>query len=499
MDYALPKILNLDNKFHQTPNTTVFNELMIDKTTEQIIDILCDVSRDKSDTVASCDCGAMTGNYYEGLKCNSCGTICEASLFTAIRNDTWLEIPKSIKCVLHPQVYIILSKWMGKNEKNLTNLVTILNLKEEMSPKLAPYIKGQGFNFFYDNFDAIITYFAFQHPTVHKKKSTPIILKFLKDNAANIWCTKLPTMSKLLQPVTKANDFVRYVDTDIKNLIKSILNLNGVLLSEKMMKFTVDHVERNFFPVYNAFIDYVRSIAANKLAQKPSLLRKHVFGARMHCTARSVAVPIITNHDCDEIYLPWKIGISMYKYHILSILINRNNFKMSDAFDKIEEAMNVYDHDIDIIMQTLIKECPYKGLPILMNRNPSLKIAAIQLLFATRIKPSLKYLPSPVISDHVDMTNVEISGNEMIYPESNEMTENIIRAIEDDTIEVSPVIINGPNLDLTSYWRYIISSMVKLCKRHFTRILVQQNSLSSYRVLSKIQKMTQVPQEAIPE
>lgn len=444
MDYVLPKILNLDHKFQQTPNTILFNDLMSDKTTDQIIDILCDVSKDKSDTVATCGCehGGLVGNYYTGLKCHKCGEICEGSLFKTIKNDTWLEIPKSIVAVLHPQVYIILSKWMGKNEKNLLNINTIMNLKDEVSPKISPFIQGQGFNYFYYNFDAIVTYFANQHPTIKNKPQTPIILKFLKDNIDNIWCTKLPTMSKVLQPITKANEFVHYVDTDMKNLIKSIINLNGVLLSEKMMKFTEDHVERNFFPVYGAFIDYVESIAKNKLARKRSLLRKHVYGARMHCTGRSVAVPIIDNHECDDVYLPWKVGIAMYRYHILSMLTNRNNYGISDAFNKIEEAMNVYDHDIDIIMQTLIKECPYKGLPILMNRNPSLKIAAIQLLFVVKIKPSLKFVPTPVVSDHVDMSNVEISGDQMIYPESNTMSDELRREIEDDTIAVSPIIID---------------------------------------------------------
>jgi len=444
--YVLPKILNLDDMFARTSNTTVFNELMFDHTPEQIIDILCDVSNDKTDTVATCDCDdglGKVGNYYEGMVCPRCKSVCTASLFSIIKNDTWLEIPKSIKKVLHPHVYTMLSKWAGKNSKNLLHMDTILDLKAELDPKISPHILGQGFNYFYDNFDSIINYFAHIHA---KKDVTPVMLKFLQDNSANLWCTKLPTISKILQPVTKANDFVRYVDTDIKNLIKAILNLNGVLLSEKMMKFSVDHVERNFFPVYSAFISYVQSISANKLAKKPSLLRKHIFGARMDCTGRSVAIPIVVNHECEDVYLPWKLGISIYKYHILSMLVNRYNYKEADAYNKISEAMNIYDHEIDIIMQTLIAECPYKGLPILMNRNPSLKIAAIQKLYVTKIKPCMTKVPTPVLDDDVDINNVKIAGDKVILPESTKLNERVIRAIEDDTIEGLPLIINGQEM-----------------------------------------------------
>ena len=439
---VLPKILNLDELYHKTPNKIIFNELLISKTPEEIIDIICDVGSDKSDTLARCSCDALVGNYYEGLICAKCNSKCISSLYSNITIDTWLEIPNSITKVLNPQVYIILSKWMGNNAKKVPYLDTIVNIKAELDEELKPHILGQGFNYFYSNFSSIINHFANIRA---KKPSTKALLKFLDNNKHNMWCTKLPTVSSILQPVTKANGFVRYVYPNIGYLIKSIINLNGILLSEKMMNFSVNHIERHFFAVYSAFIDYVTTIAKERLPAKKHLLRKHIFGSRLHCTARSVAIPLIVNHEADDVHIPWKIGVSCWKYHIISMLINRHSHTIADAFNRVSKAINVYDHTIDKIMQTLIKECPYKGLPVLINRNPSLQIGSIQLLFVTKIKPGFTKPPTLIEEDSVD--NMILTGGKVTNKVKYKFPKEVTLAVDDGTIASSPLIIAGFNLD----------------------------------------------------
>lgn len=460
-EYALPRILDLDQHFSRTPNTIVFNDLLLDKSVEEVLESLCDISSDRSDSVAVCECGELSGNYYEGVKCQACGSICEQSLFGLIRNDSWLEIPKSIKGVLNPQAFRVLSNWLGTiNKFPVLRSVLDMSLPVESIPG-TPFFIGMGFNWFYDNFDAFMTYFINAHPNKAKRDTGELIDRFIKITGKAMWCTKLPILSKILQPIAKVSDSVRYADVDIKNLITAIFTLGSILLADKVMKFSADHVERNFYKVYMEFIEYTKTILTNKLPRKPSILRKHVFGSRYHCTGRSVAVPIIEPHEGDEVYLPWKLGIMMWKYHILSMLVSRYNLPVFAAYDKIMNAINIYDHDIDKIMQTLISECPYKGLPILMNRNPSLSIAAIQLLFVTRIKPNLVDNPFPAIIEDDrsdDFSPISLSwgdeddNSDMMMGDikaamSDDMTriaETVVMSIEDSTIEVSPLIIKGP-------------------------------------------------------
>lgn len=503
--YVIPSVMDFDDMFARTPNTIVFNEIMMDRTPEEVIEILCDISNDNSDSVASCDCGEMVGNYYDGMKCRICGTICQNSLFEEIRNDSWLEIPTSIKGVLNPQVFRILSKWID-NLNGEPILELVLNMQAQSVPiPNTPFFTAQGFNWFYDNFDTFISYYLTNHPSPTKRKLSPSIRLFLEKTGKAIWCTKLPILSKVIQPIARISKSVRYADADIKDLIRSIFTLRSILLAEKMMKFTKNHVDKYFFRVYGEFLAYDLNIMKTKLPMKRSVLRKQVFGARSHCSGRSVAIPITEPHDSDEIYLPWRLGVVIYKYHILSVL-NRRNMSTFEAFNRIMTAINIYDPEIDEIMRDLIAESPYKGLPILMNRNPSLRIGSIQLLFVTKIKPSMMYnidlnvtvyadTPANVCLDKHDddgLGDIVLGSTtagkigDMLIPQCDDITfkpaqqsKEIITAIEDGTIEVSPLIVKGPNLDFDGDEINIIPLFEMDEVPKYTRLLPAHRTISS--------------------
>lgn len=437
--YVLPSIINFDDLFSRTPNRIVFNEIMLDKTPAEVVEILCDISNDRTDSVASCECENLKGNYYSGIKCTICGTTCESNLFGEIRNDAWLAVPNTIKGVLNPQVFRILEDWMGNsNQKPILRQMIDMQLPHEPING-TPFFTGMGFNWFYDNFDSVISYFLTSHPSDSKRKMNKSVMWFLTQNKDAIWCHYLPVLSKLIQPINRVNKDVRYADTDIGNLMKSIFTLRSILLAERTMKFVPEHIDKHFFNVYIEFIAYTKNILHNKLPKKPSILRKHVFGSRSHCSGRTVAIPITDPHDADEIYFPWKLGVSMFKYHILSVLINSYGITTFEAFNRVTDAVNIYDHEIDIIMQQLIKDCPYKGLPVLVNRNPSLRIGSIQLLYITKVKPGLKNNP----------VSQEVRSSSCILDDPSEASHRIIQSyIEDATISVSPLIVKPPNLDL---------------------------------------------------
>jgi len=470
--YVLPSIMNLDEHFSRTPNTIVFNDIMLDRDPAEVIEIICDISGDKSDSVASCSCGELVGNYYEGMKCRICGTVCESTLFGEIRNDSWLEIPASITAVLNPQAFRVLSRWIG-NSNRQPILNQIMNMQLDKVPlSSTPFFSGMGFNWFYNNFNAVMTYFLSSHPTQSGRDASQSIRLFLEKAGNAIWCTKLPILSKIIQPVSKISKEVRYADSDIKNLIKSIFSLRSILLAEKMMKFTTDHIDRNFFRVYGEFLAYTNNILKYKLPKKPSILRKHVFGSRSMCSCRSVAIPITEPHDSDEVYFPWKLGVVVYKYHLLSTLVNKKGMTVMNAYNRIMNAINVYDHEIDLIMQDMINDCKQKrtsngllikGLPILLNRNPTLRIGSIQLLFVTRIKPGLKEDPFASLNNTTpseimisldqnddDFGNDDWKSSASIFGDDTrllEITDQVTAYVEDGAISVSPMIVKGPNLD----------------------------------------------------
>ena len=80
---------------------------------------------------------------------------------------------------------------------------------------------------------------------------------------------------------------------------------------------------------------------------------------------------------------------------------------LNDALGVYGTACLKYDERVNICLQELLEECPYKGLPVLLGRNPTIQHGAIQLVYVVRIKTD----------------------------------------IDDDTISLSPAILDPPNAD----------------------------------------------------
>ena len=441
--YVLPQIYDLDRLFMETDNAKTINEAIIGRSSEELVELLCDISGDDNEMVARCECENLKGNVFENKICPKCGDVCSIAFEKIVKNDLWVEIPDSIPKILDPQVYRILASWLGSINK-VPVMDIILNRKEEVPPVLEGIVLDQGFKFFYENFDALMAFFFTQFRS-SKHKSTGMMAIFLELNKDKIWCTKLPIISKYLQPITGMGD--KKVDSAIKLMMKAITDFRSTLIDDKLQRAALPRVEKNFFNVYKSFTDYSAKIVKERLSPKKALLRKHVFGNRLHLTGRTVCVPIIDEHYGDELYLPWVLGIQLWFYHILSILQDRYHFTRNQAYNKLSHAVTVYDFQVDKCMQTLIRESPYKGLPILLNRNPSLKLGAIQLLFVTKINPNLKRDPKVEVGidelDDVSFMNSETAKGRKKYI----IPDWVQHLIADKVIGCSAIIIAAPNCD----------------------------------------------------
>jgi len=91
----------------------------------------------------------------------------------------------------------------------------------------------------------------------------------------------------------------------------------------------------------------------------------------MHCTARGVIVPLNGIACPDEIFVPWRIGVSALSLELINLLMSRYGHTMPSAKVKVDKALYTYDPEIEALFKVLIEECRYKGLPVLMGRNPS--------------------------------------------------------------------------------------------------------------------------------
>lgn len=427
-------LANFDELFSENPDAVIANNtnFSIDNFAEAISKLVySDNKTGDIGFVAECECGHLKGNYFIGRECNICKTVVDPVFIDNLRHKVWISTPKGIDSFIHPIVYFNVSNWLACRKRSY--LDDLLDPSSKLPEDLQAVFKGRGFNYVKDNWDYIMNYFLNVHPKTKRKKQVPYMRMFLDYYKDVIFPTKLPILCNELHPITREGKSLKYTDDSSKDILTAIIDLATVEFSAITTMVSHSKMEKVTYNVYMSYISYITKIITQKLAVKKAMLRHHIFGTRLHGTFRSVIVPIMGEHYGDELHIPWNIGVNTYKLMLINVLINRRNYSMPAAMAKVQNALIRYDRDIDEIFQLLISECGYrkynsakqkydwidlKGLPVLFNRNPSLRHESIQLLYITKVKPCLsQYNPGDEVS------------------------------IIDNTIGMSTLVLRGPNAD----------------------------------------------------
>jgi hypothetical protein len=93
-------------------------------------------------------------------------------------------------------------------------------------------------------------------------------------------------------------------------------------------------------------------------------------------------------HEYDEIHLPWAMSIAVYMPQLISKLM-RKGFTPNAARGYLIRTMSRFDPELHAIFDELKEESGYKGLPILLGRNPTLNLRSIQALYVTKVKTNI--------------------------------------------------------------------------------------------------------------
>lgn len=363
------------------------------------------------DFIARCECEHLQGNYYIGDICPKCKTEVTLDMEAAsghLRHRAWISCPKEIHGWLNPVVYMMLTRWLSygkrirttntnargevtnKGKKRHGNYIDdILDVTSPILPELEGIVTGKGFNYFFENFDYLMDYFLYHHKQTANKKSRDLIAYMLRDNRHKLFCRYLPILASALHPIVMSegtsDNRRRYVDKNCQWVLSAAETLSYLEYSPRRNKKPKE-IESATYSAYQNHMAYVFDISSKQLSQKRSLPRMHIFGSRLHLSFRGVIVPIIGPHEMDEIQIPWMIAVNLLKLHLIGRLMRRYGMTMGQAYNRQQAALQKFDPLINQLMNEFIAECPYKGLPCILNRNPSIRAGSLQLLFITSIK-----------------------------------------------------------------------------------------------------------------
>lgn len=344
------------------------------------------------DMGASCDCGNSEGMYLLSTVCSKCGTTVVRTTATDLVFNTWLEIPEFLPPMLQPEAYMVLNTWMGSYQGS-----RLIDLFMTVGAQLPPQLESlfeTGMWEFYNNFDNIINFLTKEYAPLKLKKKetksrttndrTKYIPLFIKKYRHCLFARYFPILDQTMHVLNKQGT-MSFVDASSELVMKTIIELTNIHYTYVESK-NLPVIEQCAVDMIKSYYGYTDSIRASKLEKKQGLIRRQILASRCHFTYRGVITPITDASYGDELHLPWSIGVQELKLEIINLLVNRNKFTRQQALALFEKAKYKYDPLVDELMKILIDECPFKGLPGLLGRNPSLNLGALQLLYTTRVK-----------------------------------------------------------------------------------------------------------------
>lgn len=342
---------------------------------------------DTLSTVPSCDCGKLKSRYLLNKTCNNCGSVVREA-HDKVEPLLWLKsLDPSIKFI-NPTFWIMLKKLM---HKDLDLVRWMCDNRYNPPNKLPNYLLGVREILQERTYDSMISklpdIFVYMKNHADFKKSDDKMLRI--DLLLNMYLNQKDKIFSDYLPIVNKKLFVmentrkgRFTNLAVSEVIDIVMLWSKTVSTEGLTRKKANQVTGN---VISKFATLYYEYFEKYLMKKSGAFRKHVYGARSHFTFRSVIISIAGPHKYNEIFVPWSIGVTAFRPHLLNKLVNKHQFTYKKASRLLYKSVRVYDPLIEQLLNELIAESPYElGIPVILNRNPSLHQASSQRLFISK-------------------------------------------------------------------------------------------------------------------
>lgn len=325
-----------------------------------------------------CDCGRTQQKINDGIKCKHCGTkvryVDDNFDYTGwiVLNDPYT--------IIHPGLFKSIEFIIGKD--TLQNILNVETPKDadghDMKvdpPSDQPYY-GIGMMEFKDKFDEIMKYY------INKKKTKMSYYEDIMTHRRSVFTHSIPVFTTLLRPYEFDTKSFYYEDTNsiytmINKLKTDINNDNLKIFRQSKPKL------KSLFDLQNKWNELYNSVEAILSGKKGAL--RTLIGGRYNFTSRDVIVADPTLR-IDEVSLPYSALTELLQQQIINILHKSYSMSYSDAYDFWYKSCIIENNTIKDIILSLIKNNPSgRGLPLLINRNPTINKGSIMQMHCVKM------------------------------------------------------------------------------------------------------------------
>lgn len=342
----------------------------------------------------SCKCGNLRGKFYDGVVCEKCGEpvkFVEANIekmgwidLTGAKyaeDGTVVERGSNYKIIKYV-AYLFLEKIIGKeNLKNIIHVPDIITVVGDLDTEAIEAERSSdpekkywyyGIGDFADNYQEILDYYYNLHNIDNKE------LYDFVSNPFDTFTDKIPVISAVLRLCMRTADGLKLdeINNIYIRLIKNTKILNNKTTALPIVKNSMlEVIQAEYFNLNEYVMDLVRG--------KEGLIRNSICGARVNFSARSIISPAFAGHKIDEIVVPYRTFLELYKFEIINILQKVKNISYKEAEVIHFNAGIKFNDEVYSIMEKCIKD---NEIIVLLNRNPSINIGSILSLRITGVK-----------------------------------------------------------------------------------------------------------------
>ena len=326
-----------------------------------------------------CECGQTQHKINDGIKCKACGTkvryVDDNFDYTGwiVLNDPYI--------IIHPGLFKSIEFIIGK--ETLQNILSVEKSSKDIDghdmlqePSADEPYQNIGMLEFAEKFDEIMKFY------INKKKSKISYYEDIMEHRRSVFTHSIPVFTTLLRPYELDTKSFYYEDT---NSIYTMINKLKTSINNESLK-----IFRQKKPKLQYLYDMqmkVNELYANIeaiLSGKKGALRT-LIGGRYNFTSRDVIVAD-PSLRIDEVSLPYSALIELLQQPIINILHKSYSMSYSDAYDFWYKACITENDTIKDIIMSLIKNHKNgRGLPVLINRNPTIAYGSIFQMYCVKM------------------------------------------------------------------------------------------------------------------
>jgi len=338
---------------------------------ELIKDIL--TTRYSSDMISllpSCKCGATKREYSTKIICDYCNTAVSSSIEDEIEPNIWFRKPAGVNKLINPIILIMLKTRLKKRGFSIMQWLIDTKYRTQVkTPPIVDKIKSlgvqRGYNYFVDNFDFVIDALFSLKDFQVKKDQVDYLYELIKRERNNLFSDYIPLPNKSLLIIEKTNVGI-YVDPIINEAVDALEML--VSIDKNFYDQTPATKENRTAKALLTLTEFYEKYFKTSLSQKQGQFRRHLLGCRTNFSFRAVISSLTDTHDYDEIHVPWGIGLTAFRPHLLAKLM-KMGMSHNAAIGLILGNINSYHPILDGLLKELIAESPHNGIPVILQRN----------------------------------------------------------------------------------------------------------------------------------